>query len=497
MKVILENTCPAPSERSEDWCGVQNDKKKFKAGFYFLIVVFTFAFFIFNFILGEKIYSQTENLEELCQLEKIEQQAKTLSKDDYRKLLEKCQKYYEEKSAQIEKDISKTEQEKKTLQNQIAILKNKIKNLDYQIYQSNLMVKDLKLQIGDTENSIEKTSLKISESTEKLANILRLIYEEDQRSFLEILLIEPKLSDFFDNLIALEKISLKNQELLKEIKDLKSYLEKQKSSLEEERGNLEKAIQIQTLQKQESETARKSQEQFLKMTETQYQQYLKEQQEVQKQVAEIRSRIFELVGVPEAPTFGQAYEIAKYVEGMTGVRPAFLLAVLTQESNIGKNVGQCYLKNPQNGSGIIISSGRHVSRVMKPDRDVPHFLNITSKLGRDPYQTPVSCPMEYGWGGAMGPAQFIPSTWVRYEGRVRAITGSADPWNIKDAFVAAALYLADFGAAKQTSDAEWRAAMIYFSGGTNLRYKFYGDSVLRIAAQYAKDIAEIEKLAKL
>ena len=69
---------------------------------------------------------------------------------------------------------------------------------------------------------------------------------------------------------------------------------------------------------------------------------------------------------------------------------------------------------------------------------------------------------------------------------------AADPWDIKDAFLAAALYLADYGAAKQTYNTEWRATMIYFSGSTNLRYRFYGDSVMAIAARYQEDIKQIE-----
>jgi peptidoglycan hydrolase CwlO-like protein len=460
----------------------------FKIILLFVLFLAMFLPIFFNFA--------QENLEEICQLEKIEEQSKILSKEEYRKLLEKCQKFYEEKSEEIEKEISKTETERKTLQNQISILKNKIKNLDYQISQTNLMIEDLKLQIGDTEYSIEKNSQKIDDLKNKLKNLLRTIYKEDQISTLEILLAEPKISNFFDNLIALEKVSSKNQKLLKEIKTLKSYLEEQKTSLDNEKEELEKAVTLQILQKKESEKMKEEKDYFLKLTESQYQKYLKEKEESQKKVSEIRKRVFELIGIPEAPTFGEAYEIAKYVEGLTGVRPAFLLAVLTQESNIGKNVGQCYLKNPQTGEGVTIQNGKKVTKVMNPQRDVPYFLNITKELGRDPFSTPVSCPMEYGWGGAMGPAQFIPSTWVKYKDRVKAITGSADPWNIKDAFVAAALYLADFGAAQKTSEAEWRAAMIYFSGGTSLRFRFYGDSVLRIAAQYEKDIAEIEKLAK-
>jgi len=448
---------------------MKNDKVKFKIILCFLIVVFTFTFLLFN--LGKA----------------------QMTPEEERAVLEKELKELEEKIAQYESDVTKTQQEKKTLQNQIYILKKKIETLDLQIYQSNLMIKDLGFQVKDTEGSIEKTSLKIEDSKEKLSNILRTLYEEDQKSLLEILLSEPKLSNFFDNLMALEALNQKNQELLKNIKELKSNLETQKQNLEEEKEDLEKVAKIQTLQRQESSQTKKEQEKLLEQTKGKESEYQKLLQVSKEKAAKIRARLFELAGVVEAPTFGQALEIAKYVESITGVRPAFLLAVLTQESNIGKNVGQCYLKNPVNGGGEVIRTGAQISRVMSPSRDVPHFLTITAELGRDPYKTPVSCPMSYGWGGAMGPAQFIPSTWMKYRDRVKAITGSADPWNIKDAFVAAALYLADAGAASQTATAEWRAAMIYFSGTTSSKYRFYGDSVMSIARGYEEDIKAIER----
>ena len=412
-----------------------------------------------------------------------------------RQSLEKELKELEEKIAQYEKDITKTAQEKKTLQNQIYSLRKRIEQLDFQIRQSNLMIKDLGFQIKDTEGSIEKTSFKIEDSKQKLANILRLIYEEDQKSLIEILLSEPKLSNFFDNLIALESLSSKNQELLEDIKALKSDLGEQKQSLSEEKGDTEKVAKIQALQKQESEAIKRDQEYFLKLTETQYQQYLKEKQEVEKKAAEIRARIFELVGVPKVPTFGEALDIAKYVERITGVRPAFLLAILQQESAIGKNVGQCYLTNPTTGEGIRVSTGNITPRTMKPTRDVQPFLQITKELSRDPYKTLVSCPMSFGWGGAMGPAQFIPSTWMLYKDRLRSILGKpADPWNIQDAFLASGLYLSDYGAKTKTQNGEWRAAMIYFSGSTtNSAFYWYADNVLKIAAGFEKDIETIEK----
>ena len=455
-----------------------------------IIIFLLFLFFLSAVVLTK---AEAENLENICQLEKIEEECKNLSSLDCRKLLEKCEEYYREQSEEIQKDISKTEQEKKTLQNKIDTLKKKIRNLDYQIYQSNLIVKDLGIQVEDTENSIVKTSLKIEDSKSKLANILRTIYEEDQKPIIEILLAENNLSDFFDNLVALERLNIKSKELLQNIKILKLNLESQKQSLDEEKDDLERIVKIQTLQKEESSKTQKDQEYYLKLTEKEYQNYLQKKEEIEKKAAEIRSRIFELIGVPKAPTFGEAYDMAKSVEKITGIRPAFLLAVLTQESNIGRNVGQCYLRETLTGAGIFIRTEQTAQRVMSPKRDVPPFLQITNELGRDSFNTSVSCPMSYGWGGAMGPAQFIPSTWMLYKDRLKEITGKpADPWNIKDAFLAAALYLSDYGATKQTYNGEWRAAMIYFSGTTNSKYSFYGNSVMKITKQYEEDIAKLE-----
>lgn len=439
-------------------------------------IVFTISFLVFSFIWPNFLgFAQ-------------------LSPEEERQVLEKELKELEEKIAQYETDVTKTQQEKKTLQNQIYILKNKIQKLNLQIQQSNLMIKDVSLQVKDTEKSIENTSLKIEDSKEKLTDILSLIYEQDQKSGVEILLSGDSLSDFFNNLMALGNLNVKSEEMLQNIKSLKINLEDQKQSLDEEKEDLERITKIQTLQREESMATQKEQEKLLETTKGKESEYQKLLSATQKRAAEIKARLFELAGVPEAPTFGEALDIAKYVEGITGVRPAFLLAVLEQESAIGQNVGQCYLANTNTGAGVKANgSGQTVPRTMHPTRDVPHFLNITQELGRDPFKTLVSCPMSFGWGGAMGPAQFIPSTWVLYKDRVKSIIGSADPWSIKDSFLAAGLYLADYGAAKKTRDAEWRAAMIYFSGSTNSRYSFYGNSVLSRADRIESWIQDIEK----
>lgn len=443
---------------------------------------------ISSFVLAE------ENLDRDCQMEIIEQKCQALDKTQCRQLLEKCEAYYQEQSTRVSADINKTASEKKTLQNKISGLTKQIKSLEYQIAQSSLVIKDLKVQLEDTTGSIDKTSLKIEDSKDKLANILRTINNKNQEPLIEVLFSEAELSGFFNDLSELEILDSKNKDLLKDIKVLKSNLEQQKNSLDEEKDGLENMVKINNLQKQENSKLKKDQEYNLNLTEKEYQKQLKEREEIAKKAATIRARIFELIGVPQAPTFGQAYAIAKYAASATGIRPAFLLAILQQESSIGKNVGQCFLSDPTTGAGKKVNTGATVKNVMKPTRDVPHFLSITKELGRDCYSTPVSCPMSFGYGGAMGPAQFIPSTWVLFKGRITGVTGkAADPWNISDAFLAAAFYLADSGAGAKTEYAEKRAALTYFSGSpTNTSYNFYANSVLSIARGFEADIAVLE-----
>ena len=130
---------------------------------------------------------------------------------------------------------------------------------------------------------------------------------------------------------------------------------------------------------------------------------------------------------------------------------------------------------------------------MHPTRDVPIFKELTAELGLDPDQMPVSKKVWYGYGGAMGPAQFIPSTWVGFKSRISELTGHnpPNPWDPEDAFTATALYSKDNGADGGTYNAEFRAAMCYLAGCKNASKKslqFYGDDVLELAAKYQKQI---------
>jgi len=406
-----------------------------------------------------------------------------LNEADCKVLLKKCSDYYDQLSSQLEMDLTKTSQQKNTLASQIAGLKNKISGLEAQINQSTVMVKDLNLQIADTEDSIDKTSSDITDSENQVKNILRAVYQEDQKPSFMILL-EGDLSDFFSNIAYLEGLNSKVSGLLQSTKDLKTYLENQQVKMTGNVDQLQKTIAWQTLQKKENEQAKKEQDTYLKLTETQYQKQLADKQAVEQKSAKIKAMLFQVVGVSKAPTFGEAIEVAKVAANMVGIRPAFLLAVISQESALGRNVGQCYLVDPVTGAGKKISTGASVIHIMKPSRDVPPFIAITTALGKNPYTTPVSCwipsyvkGQPYGWGGAMGPAQFIASTWNIYAGRLQNLLGrTADPWVFSDAVTASGLYLSELGAKGQTTATESSAASRYYGGSSS-----YARSVLNRA----------------
>ena len=152
---------------------------------------------------------------------------------------------------------------------------------------------------------------------------------------------------------------------------------------------------------------------------------------------------------------------------------------------------------------------------MHPQRDAPIFMAIATILGFDAATQKVSCPIlradgsRIGWGGAMGPLQFIPSTWATYGGiigngsggyvysksndAIRALTGgavAANPFNKQDAFMASALLLRDNGA-NGTFGADRLAALRYYAGwggASNPENQFYGDQVMKRKARLDAEI---------
>lgn len=396
----------------------------------------------------------------------------------------------ENQIAQYQGELKQIQGQKNTLQNKINLLKKQQATLNLQIQATNLQITDIKNKLSETETVIEQNTNKITALKQRIGDLIKTMYQIGDYSLLYLLISQDNLSDVLSSLEHYSQISDSLRLLLDQTKQTNNDLNQEQEALAQQKEDSNNFLTIQNLQKQQLTGTASQQNSLLADTKGKESNYQAIISDTQKQAAAIRNRLYQLLGVSTQITFGQAVTIATWASGQTGVRVAFLLAILTQESNLGKNVGTCNRPNDPPSKSYKV--------IMKPDRDIPPFLQITADLGMDPETTPVSCPMhdakgnQIGWGGAMGPAQFIPSTWMGYKDKVAAITGKvSNPWDIRDAFLAAAIKLKAGGAG--TVEGEWAAAMRYFSGGTNTKYRFYGDNVVAMAASYQNDIDNLSK----
>lgn len=381
------------------------------------------------------------------------------------------------------------QRERVSIERDVSILNAQIDKSRLQIKSRNIVIGGIEGDIVVKEQTVTSLNEKLEREKDSLAQLIRKTNEIDDYSLVEVILSKEDISDFFADLDSFDSIQKSLNLSFQEIADTRLYTEAQKESLQEKRGEELELREIQVLQKAEIEDRESEKQDILTVTkgvEASYQRIIKDKQ---KSAAEIRTTLFSLRGSSAIP-FDKAYQYAIDAGEATGIRPALVLGVVAQESNLGENVGQCLLTNePNKGDGKGANTGRFFSGVMKGTRDVDPFMDVVNRLGINPYSQVVSCPPSYGYGGAMGPAQFIPSTWVLYEKRIGKLAKQVppNPWDPRTAFFASALLMSDNGADRGTYYSERLAALRYFAGWRNAEkpaYSFYGDGVMRLTEKY-------------
>lgn len=413
-----------------------------------------------------------------------------------------------EERAKLESELSSLEKEIKaqeailagqknksaSLQRDIALLQAKINAAKSNIQKKDLQIKKIGSEIKNKNETINTLNQDIESGKDSLAQLIKKTNEMDYVTFAHAVLSSESISDFYGDINSYSSLKKSVQDSVNEVRGVKVATETVKKQLETkqvEEIDAKKAIEQ---EKQKVEVSEKDQKTLLNISKNQEAEYAKVLADRQAKAAGIRAKLFELRGQGAIP-FGQAYEFAKAAGKSTGVRPAYILAILKQESNLGANVGTCNRPGDTRTWKDIMPGP--TSGSWRDDQSA--FLRITKKLGINPDGQPLSCPLASGgWGGAMGPSQFIPATWESYENRIAAAMGVsiANPWNPAHAVTATALYVKDLGAAAQTYTAEREAACKYYSGrgcsDPKVANAFYGNAVMTHAANIQKDIDVLE-----
>jgi peptidoglycan hydrolase CwlO-like protein len=382
---------------------------------------------------------------------------------------------------QYQGQIASYESQGSNLSSQISALNDKIASINLQIKATNLTLSQLNDSISNTQSQIAVTQSDITDKKAALGDLLQELYENDQVSLIEAFLKDPQLSDFWNDTQNLTLLQDNLRVGVVQVTNLQGQLQDQEQQFEASKQDTVSIAQYQAAQANEIASTKSQKSQLLTATKGQESAYKTLLQQTQATAAQIRDRIFQLLGGGQL-TFGSAYQYAKVASAATGVDPSLILAVLDRESALGQNVGQCSYKTAMSPSNI------------------PIFLQITQQLGLDPNTMMVSCANADGaYGGAMGPAQFEPSTWELYAPGVSKVTGDnpPSPWKNADAFVATALYLEDGMTGCEatytaTLSIERCTAAKYYAGSRWRNYLWtYGEAVVERAQSFTQDIATI------
>lgn len=433
--------------------------------FYFILSFLAVAtFFVVDFADAQNVDEREAQLK--AQLEQIEKEQKA-----------------------IESTLNVQKTKTATIQRDVNVLSNEIKSAELNIKKKNLLIGEIGEGIALKDQTVSQLNEKMVRSKASLAQLIKKTNQLDDTSLIEVVVTEKNISDLFVDIDEYSTINDALESLFDEIREIRGLTEAEKKQLEEKKiaelnikAEIEQEKQVVAQKKGEKDTLLGAS----KQTEKSYETVLEAKRQ---QAAAIRAALFQLRD-SSGISFGDALIYADKASKATGVRTAFILAILKQESDLGKNVGTCNRAgDPPNKKWTAIMPGP-TSGSWRDDQTT--FLEITSQLGLDPDTTPLSCPLGSGWGGAMGPSQFIPTTWKSYAGQIAALLGVsvANPWNPEHAFMATAVYMRDLGAAAQTYTAEKTAALKYYAGGnwSLPQNQFYGNSVMGHATGFQSQI---------
>ena len=392
------------------------------------------------------------------------------TKDQLKDQLKDQVKNLEKQVTIYEEVIENTKSQAKTLNNEIQILKQGVKKKEVEIKKTTTKIKEFNLEIKEKESSIEESSLRIIGIKKILVGYLRDLDKLRGTDLMLVVLNSPKISDFFDEVKALENINGRAKTVLGKYKNLKTELEEEKGQLEDDRYDLQGLNSLLEVEKRNLKEEDKQKNNLLQITQGQEKKFQVILKNKKRDLVTLKSELFylEATGI----SAGDALKYAELAAGRAGIRTAYLLAILEVETGrqfkngvltVGTNLGKGHWKTDM--YDCYVRNGKKAYAEKQKDA----FFNITSKLNYDPDKMPVSRAPKYGCGGAIGPAQFLPATWTLFEKRISKLTGKtmADPWNIESSFTGAALFLADRGANQKTVEAERRAAKAYLSGNPN------------------------------
>ena len=357
-------------------------------------------------------------------------------------------------ASSIRDDIDKYNKKLEAAQQELATQQSQLYKNQSKITATKTLITGLIADISKKETELNELTNQATANKKMLSEYIRQIYYADQdESVVSLAISDSDLNDFSSNFDGIIGVKAKIIASLETIYNAKDQVEKVKADLADLQKSNAAALAVQ----QSQQVAIASDVQETQVTIAQ----------LQAKINKLRSMLSSFLG--ESFTMDDVVAAVKYADSKTGVRKEFLFAVLDKETDLGRFTGGCTYDKSKMGS-----------------TNLTYFKGICDDLGYDYKKMKVSCALSYGIGGAMGVAQFMPSTWMGYADSIASKTGNdpADPWSLKDGIMGMALYLKNKGG--DSKSGEYQAAAMYYCGSNWKRTvcKNYADTVISWSKGY-------------
>ena len=127
-----------------------------------------------------------------------------------------------------------------SLKNQLSILDNRKKQVELDIEATEAKISTAELEIEELGLQIEDTETSIERQKELIAELIRTLYFEDQKNYVEVLATHATFSDFYSRLQELGKVENDLSLQAQQLRQAKEELETQKVQVEDRRELLGK-----------------------------------------------------------------------------------------------------------------------------------------------------------------------------------------------------------------------------------------------------------------
>lgn len=371
----------------------------------------------------------------------------------------------------LQKKLEKEEKAKKALQQNLGQIQGAVASTVKEISKTQSAISETEKTISRKEAEISNMNNKIELQKSMLKSLLQETYYNQSQPILNVVLTSANFANVFSDTDHLLTVEDKIRDVSAEIAEAKMKVQQDKSQLAEVKEKHEEILDEKVDQKQE-----------LVADQIDVQKDIQKKDatigELNQKLAELKNDLSSLLG--KNLSTDDIVEAAGIASKATGVRKDFILGELVVETNLGTFTGGCTYKN-----------------IRMKAADKAEFLKIAEELekayGGNYKNKKLSCSPGYGYGGAMGVAQFMPTTWIGYKSYIASATGHnpPDPWSVIDGVMAMAKKLANGGATSKGG--EKLASKRYYCGGPSSPYwknkcETYANNVQYWADNYEKKL---------